>query len=144
MKEYPHKIDTLPFNAPDDLLEKWTEMLNLLAEVIGVPSALIMKVEPPNIEVFSSSTTEGNPYGAGGREFLAGLYCETVMLKKNSLHVPNALKDPDWESNPDVKLEMTSYLGYPLFFPDGQVFGTICVLDSKEHEYIDLQDKILK
>jgi hypothetical protein len=39
-----------------------------------------MKVEPPNIKVFVSSESNGNPYE---RDELAplntGLYCETVM-----------------------------------------------------------------
>jgi PAS domain S-box-containing protein len=30
---------------------------------------------------------------------------------------------------------MISYLGFPLIWPDGDVFGTICVLDSKENRY---------
>ncbi|MBC8278198.1 MAG: GAF domain-containing protein [FCB group bacterium] len=144
MGDYPHQIDTLPFDAPEKLLDKWTELLNLLAEVIGVPSALIMKVNPPNIEVFSSSSTEGNPYKVGEREFLAGLYCETVMLTKSRLLIPNAINDPKWNKNPDIKLGMISYLGYPLLFPGGEVFGTICILDYRENEYSDLQDSILR
>ena len=144
MKKYPHQIDTLPFEAPDEYLNKWTELLNLLAEVIGVPSAVIMKVDPPNIEVYRSSDTDGNPYKVRGREFLAGLYCETVMLKKNRLKVPNALKDPKWDHNPDIKLGMISYLGYPLYYPSGEIFGTICILDSQENDFTDLQDRVLQ
>ena len=60
-----------------------------------------------------------------------GLYCETVMATRSPLHVPNALNDPDWKNNPDVELDVISYLGIPLIWPDGSVFGTICVLDGK-------------
>jgi signal transduction histidine kinase len=28
-----------------------------------------------------------------------------------------------------------SYLGYPLFWPDGEIFGTICLLDKKKNLY---------
>jgi hypothetical protein len=33
----------------------------------------------------------------------------------------------------DVKLGMTFYLGYPLRWPDSEIFGTICVLDRKDN-----------
>jgi light-regulated signal transduction histidine kinase (bacteriophytochrome) len=35
--------------------------------------------------------------------------------------------------NPDIKLGMVSYLGFPINFPDNQPFGTLCVLDNKEN-----------
>jgi len=49
--------------------------------------------------------------------------------------VPNALADDNWKNNPDVRLNMISYLGYPISFPDGKLFGTICVLDNKDNSY---------
>jgi hypothetical protein len=47
---------------PAEITEKWQEIIDLLAEVLHVPSALIMKLEPPNIRVFVRSDSEGNPY----------------------------------------------------------------------------------
>ena len=41
--------------VPAQITEKWQEIIDLLAEVLRVPSALIMKVEPPNIRVFVRS-----------------------------------------------------------------------------------------
>jgi PAS domain S-box-containing protein len=63
------------------------------------------------------------------------LYCETVMKTRQPLLVPDALRDEQWKSNPDIKLGMISYLGVPITWPDGEVFGTICVLDNKRNEY---------
>ncbi len=119
----------------DNILESWQKIVDTMAEMINVPSALIMKVDPPYIEVFCSSVSKGNPYEAGDREHLAGLYCEEVIRKKEKLLVPNALQDKKWYKNPDIKLGMISYLGLPILWPDGEVFGTICVLDSKENRY---------
>ena len=48
--------------VPSQVIEKWQESVDLLAEILCVPSALIMKVEPPNIRVFVSSESAGNPY----------------------------------------------------------------------------------
>lgn len=38
---------------------------------------------------------------------------------------------------------MISYLGVPLLFPNGNPFGTICVLDNKEHAYSNNHKKLL-
>ncbi len=119
----------------DNILESWQKIVDTMAEIINVPSALIMKIEPPYLEVVSSSISNGNPYKAGDKENLAGLYCEEVIKKKGKLIVPNAMKDKKWEKTPGTKLGMISYLGFPIFWPDGEVFGSICVLDSKENRY---------
>ena len=65
------------------------------------------------------------------------------MKTRRSLLVPDALRDEDWNSNPDIKLGMISYLGFPVSWPDGQVFGTICVLDRKENSYSELYRKFV-
>jgi hypothetical protein len=103
-----------------------------------------MKVDPPNIRVFVSSESAGNPYE---RDELAclntGLYCETVMKTRKLLLVPDALSDEDWNANPDIKLGMISYMGLPVAWPNGDIFGTICILDSRRNEYGELYRKLL-
>jgi len=116
-----------------------------MAEVIGVPAALIMKVIPPQIEVFVSSASKGNPYIRGEKEDLdSGLYCEKVMREREKLLVPDARKDPQWDHNPDIKMGMVSCLGFPLMWPDGELFGTICVLDNKENHYCKTYEKLIE
>ena len=58
--------------------------------------------------------------------------------------VPNALTDKNWNKNPDIKLNMISYLGYPILLPDGKPFGTICVLDNKENAYSETYENLIK
>src|SRR4029077_19428415 len=65
------------------------------------------------------------------------------MKRRQSLLVPDALHDEEWKSNPDIKLGMISYLGFPVTWPDGQIFGTICVLDRKENSYSELYRKLV-
>lgn len=121
-------------DIPDEIIIKWQRIVDLMAKTVGVPAGLIMRVHPSQIEVFITSSTKGNPYKAGERENLnTGLYCETVINQRSSLLVPDALKDPDWDKNPDIKLGMVCYLGYPLQWPNNEIFGTICVLDNKNN-----------
>jgi len=130
---------------PADILENWQEIANILAEMIGIPAALIMRYVDPVIEVFVSSDNPDNPYHPGDTEnlFDSGLYCERVIKTVDKLHVPNALADPEWEHNPDVKLNMISYLGFPIRLPDNKPFGTICVLDTKNNDYSESTEKLM-
>ncbi|MCG9775717.1 GAF domain-containing protein, partial [Vibrio diabolicus] len=114
------------------------------AQITHVPTTLIMRIHPDRIEVNTSSETQGNPYRTGDAELLGnGLYCEHVIEHKSELMVPNALEDEEWCNNPDIKLGMISYCGLPLFWPNGETFGTICMLDSKKNEYSDTYRQLL-
>jgi hypothetical protein len=138
-----HEIDRL--GIEDDIVAKWQNVVNTMAKLLNVPAGLIMRIGDSDIEVFVASKTEGNPYHPGDKENLidSGLYCETVVKTKNKLLVPDATVDEDWKNNPDIKLGMISYLGYPITLPTGDVFGTICVLDNKENHYSRLYEQLI-
>lgn len=121
---------------PDTFLRKWQKTTDVMAEIFDVPAGLIMRVRSEQIEVLVSSNTAGNPYEPSEKANLnTGLYCETVMSTRAMLAVPNALLDPRWHDNPDVALNMISYLGVPLLWSEDEVFGTICVLDNKTRDH---------
>lgn len=134
------------FEISEGTLNKWQNIVDIMAELIGIPAALIMRLVESDIEVFVSSQSDGNPYHPGDREnFLgSGLYCETVIKTNDKLLIPNALTDEKWNSNPDIKLNMVSYLGFPILFPSGDPFGTICVLDNKENAYSETYENLIK
>jgi len=133
-----YNIDTISLSISDDFLEKWQVIVDLLAEVADVPAALIMKVSGDSIKVFRTSNTKGNPYDMNEEapfHHECGLYCETVIRTEEKLLIPNALKDKDWDTNPDIELGMIAYLGYPISYPDSSIFGTLCILDTKENHF---------
>src|SRR6266853_2556092 len=127
--------------VPSEIIRKWQEFVNLLAEIMHVPSASIMRVDPPHIKVFVSSTSKGNPCEPGALD--TGPYCENVMKTGRPLLVSDALENEAWKSNPHVKLGMISYLGVPIGWPDGRIFGTICVRDNKRNKYSETYLKLL-
>ena len=131
--------------VPVDIMETWQEICDILVEMIGIPAALIMRFTDPDIEVFVSSNSEDNPYHPGDKEKLygSGLYCETVIKTQDKLLVPDALADANWKENPDVKLNMISYLGFPILLPNKKPFGTICILDNKSNEYSKTTEKLM-
>jgi predicted signal transduction protein with EAL and GGDEF domain len=123
--------------VPEELLQEWQGIVDLTTRIMNVSAGLIMRINEDDIEVFVSSHNDKNPYKVGDKEHLRGasLYCETVINKQAKLLVPNALEAAEWKNNPDVKLGMISYLGFPIYWPDGKPFGTICVLDAKGNRY---------
>jgi signal transduction histidine kinase/CheY-like chemotaxis protein len=130
-------------DVPDSLLPRWQRTIDLMARIYEVPAGLIMRVHAEHIEVFLASHTHENPYEPGELANLqTGLYCETVMQRRDQLQVPNALEDPEWDHNPDIELGMICYLGVPLCWPDSSIFGTVCVLDTHprtfSQEYLEL------
>jgi PAS domain S-box-containing protein len=131
--------------VPPKVIQKWQEIVNLIAEIVKISAALIMKVEPPSISVLVSSESPANPYHPQETASLnTGLYCETVMRTRQPLLVPDALADEEWCTNPDIKLGMISYLGFPISWPNGEIFGTLCVLDKKKNEYHPLHESLLR
>jgi PAS domain S-box-containing protein len=72
-----------------------------------------------------------------------GTFCETVIKNREPLLVANALEDDQWKSAPEIQVGMVSYLGFPVLWPDGRMFGTICVLDDKTNRYSDLYQELL-
>ena len=80
----------------DETLAKWQRIVDLMAKTVGVPAGLIMKIDPPQIEVFVASATEGNPYEKGERADLdTGLYCETVMAQRSPLTGSRCSRRPE-------------------------------------------------
>jgi len=119
-----------------EVIKKWQRIMDLIAKIIEVPAGLIMNITEESMVVYVKSQNEDNPYPVGGSDTLGhGLYCETVIGKNKKLPVKNALKTNKWKDNPDVKLDMISYYGLPLNWPDEESFGTICVLDNKSNDY---------
>jgi C4-dicarboxylate-specific signal transduction histidine kinase len=131
-------------DIPQSVTDKWQEITNLLAELVQVPAVLVTRIEPPELSVFVASNSQGNPYRPRQRTCLnTGLYCETVMRTRQFLLVPDARDDEQWRPNPDVKLGMISYLGLPISWPNGDIFGTFCVLDHKRNAYREVHHRLL-
>jgi len=120
----------------NEIIDRWQNIIDLIAKIMKVPSGLIMRITENSMKVFLKSRNKENPYEEGASDSLGnGLYCETVIGTDAELLIDNSLKYDEWRDNPDVKLNMISYYGLPLKWPDKDFFGTICVLDKKENAY---------
>jgi PAS domain S-box-containing protein len=130
-----------------DVLLKWQRIVDLVANIMHVPSAVVTKLEPPRYTCYRtivSSNSKGNPFPIDQIFSMdIGTFCETVIKNNEPLLVTNALEDDQWKLAPEIQVGMISYLGFPVLWPDGRMFGTICVLDDKTNRYSDLYQEVL-
>ena len=130
---------------PQDMIAKWQRVVDLAAEIAKVPASLVMKTDRPDHSVLVASRTEGNPYKVGQSfELNSKLYCYAVLENRDELVVEDAFTDPDWNDNQDLEHGMSFYVGYPLVWPDGTLFGTICVLDERDNREALLYRELLQ
>lgn len=135
----------LNFNNFEELVLSWNKTLAVVAKIASVPVALVMRIDKENISVFSRNENINNPYNIGDFECLngSGLYCEHVIKTQQLLNIPNALNDSLWDHNPDLKLNMIAYLGLPIVDSENEPFGTVCILDTKEHVFSETTIELL-
>lgn len=129
--------------VPSGIIDIWQRVVNVISELICVPCVMINRLTPPELEVFLSNTSKENPFPSGTRMKLAGLYCEAAVKKGQLVQVHDAGKDPDWADSPTAKSGIPAYLGYPVFWPDGDVFGTLCAVDIKPNKWGKLYENLL-
>lgn len=127
-------IPKLIIQVNASVLESWGSIADTLAEFCDVPAVLIRRRQGDHMEVISTNTTGDNPYQIGHRALLKDLCCALVVQERKPVLVPNILRDTG-DANRDTDLGMVSYMGVPLLWPDGEIFGTMSLLDSKEHTY---------
>ncbi len=121
-------------NIPEDTLANWQQLVDLVAQLADVPASLIMKTDAPDHAVLITSDHPDNPYPVGMTfQLNPKLYCQGVLQRDGELVVEDANCDPAWSDNEDMEHGMSFYIGLPLKWPDGSVFGTICVLDRKHN-----------
>lgn len=126
------------------LQEKWQEFANAIAELFSIPAAVIMKVDEKQLEVYLANESEENPFKPGAHTDLSGTYCEAVIKSQQELEVQDATEDPIWKNSSAVDLGLLNYLGYPLNYPDGVPFGSLCMFNKEKREYTDTEKTILR
>lgn len=128
----------------ENILEKWQGEIDLLQDSLQVSAVLIMKLHPHELEVYVSSGNENNPYTIGDRgEINIGAYCDTIIASKAKFQIEDASEDQYWQSKMKFNNGMSCYMGLPIFYPNKDLFGTICVLNKEPRKFVDLDHQLL-
>lgn len=127
----------------EEIQAEWQNIVDILASICHVPSAIITRFRAPEIDIVRASSSAGNPYSKGLSVTMNGHYCEGIFRTAEKLRVENAETDSEWNMAPEIKYGMVAYLGYPIRRPDQSLYGTLCILDNKENEFSEEFERLL-
>src|SRR5690606_28479780 len=118
-------------------LKKWQTTVDLMARLYEAPAAYITQKTSRGIQIVIASSNTSNPYHAGDRfPPDTNLFCCKVVQECSQFYENHATCNKQWADSPLVDTNhFNSYLGVPIYWPDGTPFGTICVLDFAVTHY---------
>jgi PAS domain S-box-containing protein len=130
-----------PYKVID--FEEWQNILDILSSISEAKSAAITKIDYTNIDVLKISAVPGFPLYEGMSAKLMNHYCEEVFNSQEKVLVTNALREERWKDAPEIQHGLVSYLGYPLFLPSGEIFGTLCIHNDQETAFSQQIDNLM-
>ena len=127
------------------LLPAWQRLVDLMAELCGTPAGFIVQAGSDKYRVIIANESVDNPYKANATiDSDVNFFCREVVKQDSCLYVGNASEQERWLTNPEVSEDgFNTYMGYPLHWPDGSVFGTICIMDFVKTEYSNRYHKLM-
>lgn len=131
-------------DIPDTMHKKWHQSISLAGNILCVSAVIITRFSETNCAIFVTEEHDGNPFRTNDTATLgSGLFCETVAGRKTPLVIPDIGVSPHWKSSPFAAHGMHSYYGVPLHWEDGELFGTLCILDVKTDAFPPITPELL-
>ncbi|ERB66069.1 sensor domain-containing diguanylate cyclase [Vibrio coralliilyticus OCN008] len=119
--------------------ERWQKLVDMIALLFDAPAAFVTQATTNGIEVLVASEQAPSQYSPGAySDKNTNVYCHQVVQSNQVMYVADASEDEKWSDNPEyTEDQFSSYLGYPIQWPDGNSFGTLCVMDQRPTDYSD-------
>ncbi|MFC3150327.1 diguanylate cyclase [Litoribrevibacter euphylliae] len=116
-------------HIPADTLDSWQDSANLVAQLMQVSACMITAVTKKTCTVRVINKSKDNPFLLKERlPFNKDDLCRRVVDSNKTVYI-EALEASNDNHN------MRCYLGKPIHWPDGQVFGTLSVMDTQPREF---------
>ena len=118
-------VDSAPESSFDNLTK-------LASNILGAPVSLVSIVDfDGDRQVFKSQIGLGEPWASKRQTPLSHSFCQHVVLNNEALVVENASEHALVKDNLAVRdLNVAAYLGMPVYSPNGQPLGALCVIDN--------------
>ncbi|KXJ58428.1 MAG: hypothetical protein AXW17_02630 [Colwellia sp. Phe_37] len=126
-------------------MAKWQNLVNMMAELFDAASGVIVQYRQQTFNVVATSDNHNNFLHVNSCwPWDMKSFCRHIVESKDKLYVKNALADDKWAcAAPVCDGPVRSYLGYPLYWPNGTIFGSFCVIDTKATDYSQPLNKML-
>jgi PAS domain S-box-containing protein len=129
------RLDTLRTIGVLDSPQAFDRLAQLAGRLLKAPIALISLLEEDR-QVLVSAQGLPEPFASQRQIPLAYSLCKHVVDGNAPLVISDARSHPLGQDNLAVhQLNATAYLGVPLLGPDGEVLGTVCVIDSTPRDW---------
>ena len=127
-------------------LDKWQQTVDLIAELFDSACGTIVQLRQNEFNVVVASKNEDNFLSRNDSwSWDLNSFCRNIVETKQGMNVQEAKLDSYWKlSAPVVEGKIRSYCGLPIFWPCGELFGTICIIDTKETKHSSALLKVLK
>lgn len=118
-------------------LEKWQKTVDLMSELYDSACGVIVQIRNDEFSVVRTSKNESNFLTEDSTwAWEMKSFCRKVVESKQALYINDTVKSSKWKGAPAVCAgPVRSYFGLPILWPDGNVFGTICLIDTKSSNY---------
>ncbi len=109
----------------------------MMAKLFDAASGVVVQFRQDSFNVVSTSRNSDNFLEVDSHwPWVMKSFCRRIMETQTSLYVSNAAASEEWACAPPVSEgPVRSYLGYPLYWPDGSLFGSFCIIDTKATDY---------
>ncbi|GAB4188705.1 MAG: hypothetical protein OHK0022_00730 [Roseiflexaceae bacterium] len=112
--------------------------LEVVGRMVGVRSAFVAHLTNEVMEVLGAWDDNGCGIPAGGVEPLEETFCQYVRASATPVMVTQADRDPRVQNvSTRNTFNIGSYLGVPLIVENGELFGTLCLLDPEPRLFSD-------
>lgn len=128
----------------EEMVGSWRQLMTVCARSMDVKLGLVTRCTDDGGIEMTAPSLDQEYYEPGERLSLEpGLLCEYVITNQAELVVADSRSEAEWVENPDARLGLLAYLGFPVYWPDGEVFGTICVLNDSPRDFSPADRRLL-
>ena len=132
---------------PSDVLRNWQRIVDLLANIIRCSFGGGDQTGTAALHTLQNAGLQ-QPEGTGFRSMRPSLWMSEPIARPSSKPVNRCLsrmlcKTVSGSRLPTSSWGSSHYLGFPVSWPDGQISGTICVVDDKANRFSDLYQQLL-
>lgn len=126
-------------------LSKWQGLVNMLAELFEAASGDIIQYRGDHFTLVSTSENEGNFLSCDDTWIWESkTFCRYIVEHKLPIYINDAPNDEYWADAPFVADgTVCSYYGEPIYWPNGEIFGSFCVIDNKPTKYCEKLQPLL-
>lgn len=130
-------------------MDKWQRAVDLMTRLLGATAGYVVEYNAQN--GYRAAITSQNPENpnrmiSGKAEpVTSNIYCRRVVNDMAPFYEPDATGKTEWQDNPEIIQDgYISYYGVPLVWPNGHIFGTLCVFDKKPTAYEETLQNLLE